>query len=52
MNKRTNLPMLKDAGIKKGDHVIVMTPRLLETYAIYMGLWKAGAIIIPASDTI
>ncbi|EAF9528416.1 hypothetical protein A7H04_03045 [Listeria monocytogenes] len=47
-NKFANV--VKDAGIKKGDHVIVMTPRLLETYAIYMGLWKAGAIIIPASE--
>lgn len=42
--------VITDAGIKKGDHVIVMTPRLLETYAIYMGLWKAGAIISPASE--
>ncbi|STY44629.1 Acetyl-coenzyme A synthetase [Listeria grayi] len=42
--------VITKAGIQKGDHVIVMTPRLLETYAIYMGLWKAGAIVIPASE--
>ncbi|EUJ52287.1 acyl-CoA synthetase [Paenilisteria rocourtiae] len=38
------------AGIRKGDHVIVMMPRLLETYAVYMGIWLTGAIIIPASE--
>ncbi|WP_239253903.1 acyl-CoA synthetase [Listeria ilorinensis] len=42
--------LVQQAGVQKGDHVIVMTPRLLETYAIYMGLWQAGAIIIPASE--
>lgn len=42
--------VVTEAGIKKGDHVIVITPRLLETYSIYMGLWMAGAIIIPASE--
>ncbi|EUJ30524.1 acetyl-coenzyme A synthetase [Listeria cornellensis FSL F6-0969] len=40
--------VMKDAGIGKGDHVIVMMPRLLETYAVYMGIWLTGAIIIPA----
>ncbi|MBC1793982.1 acyl-CoA synthetase [Listeria booriae] len=42
--------VMTDAGIGKGDHVIVMMPRLLETYAVYMGIWLTGAIIIPASE--
>lgn len=50
VNARKFANVLTKQGIQKGDHVIVMTPRLLETYAIYMGLWMVGAVIIPASE--
>ncbi|WP_042354203.1 acyl-CoA synthetase [Bacillus rubiinfantis] len=37
-------------GLKKGDRVIVMTTRLIETYIIYLASLKAGLIISPASE--
>ena len=30
------------SGLKKGDVVLVMVPRLIEAYAVYIGALKAG----------
>ena len=37
-------------GLKKGDKLIVMTTRLIETYVIYLASLKAGLVISPASE--
>ncbi len=37
-------------GLKKGDKVLVMMPRLIESYQIYMAALKTGIIIIPSSE--
>lgn len=41
---------LTSLGITHGDKVIVLVPRLVETYAIYLGLMKVGAVIMPGSE--
>ncbi|WP_297991586.1 acyl-CoA synthetase MbcS [Anoxybacillus sp.] len=37
-------------GLQKGDKVLVMLPRLLEAYAVYIGALKAGLVVIPSSE--
>lgn len=37
-------------GLKRGDKILVMTPRLIETYEIYLAALKTGIIIIPSSE--
>ena len=37
-------------GLKKGDVVLVMVPRLLEAYITYIGALKAGLVVIPSSE--
>ncbi len=37
-------------GLHKGDKVLVMLPRLLEAYAVYIGALKAGLVVIPSSE--
>ncbi|WP_409292990.1 acyl-CoA synthetase [Peribacillus sp. SCS-37] len=41
---------LYQLGLQRGDRVIVMTPRLIEAYIIYLGCLKAGIVISPASE--
>ena len=38
------------AGLVKGDVVLVMVPRLIEAYVVYIGALKAGLIVIPSSE--
>lgn len=38
------------AGLKKGDVVLVIVPRLIEAYVAYIGALKAGLIVIPSSE--
>src|SRR5690606_697158 len=47
-NKLANA--LKKLGLKKGDRVFIMVPRMIETYIIYFACWKAGLVIIPGSE--
>jgi len=47
-NKLSNA--LKKLGLKKGDRVFIMVPRMIETYIIYFACWKAGLVIIPGSE--
>ncbi|PLR98495.1 acyl-CoA synthetase MbcS [Bacillus sp. T33-2] len=41
---------LNHIGLQKGDRVLVGTPRLIDTYIIYLGCLKAGLVIIPSSE--
>ncbi|ELK48890.1 acyl--CoA ligase [Bacillus sp. SB49] len=38
------------AGLKAGDKVLVMIPRLLEAYHVYVAALKAGLVVIPSSE--
>ncbi|GCD81523.1 acyl-CoA synthetase MbcS [Parageobacillus thermoglucosidasius] len=37
-------------GLEKGDKVLVMIPRLIEAYEVYLGALKAGLVVIPSSE--
>ncbi|WP_050183756.1 acyl-CoA synthetase MbcS [Domibacillus robiginosus] len=41
---------LYQLGLQKGDRVMVVTTRLIESYIIYMACLKAGFVIIPSSE--
>ena len=41
---------LGNLGLKKGDRVVVMTTRLIESYVIYLACLKMGIIISPSSE--
>lgn len=41
---------LSELGLEKGDRVIVMTTRLIESYIIYLACLKSGIVISPASE--
>ncbi|RST76400.1 acyl--CoA ligase [Siminovitchia acidinfaciens] len=42
--------VFKSSGLKKGDTILVMVPRLIEAYAVYIAALKAGMIVIPSSE--
>ncbi|UYO34849.1 acyl--CoA ligase [Bacillus zhangzhouensis] len=42
--------VLLNAGFKKGDKIIVMVPRMLEAYSIYIAILKTGMVVIPCSE--
>lgn len=48
VNKVGNV--LLSHGFKKGDKVLIMIPRLIEAYEIYLAALKTGIIIIPSSE--
>jgi acetyl-CoA synthetase len=37
-------------GLQKGDVVLVIIPRLIEAYVVYLAALKAGMIVIPSSE--
>ncbi|MDP4169523.1 MAG: acyl--CoA ligase [Bacillota bacterium] len=37
-------------GLTKGDVVLVMAPRLIEAYVVYLAALKAGFVVIPSSE--
>src|SRR5699024_11570115 len=37
-------------GLQKGDKILVMIPRLIEAYEVYLAALKTGIIIIPSSE--
>ena len=39
-----------DKGLKKGDVVLVIIPRLVEAYQIYLASLKIGLVVIPSSE--
>src|SRR5699024_1452869 len=42
--------VLSKSGLKKGDKLLVMMPRLIETYEVYIAALKIGVILIPSSE--
>ncbi|PAF21096.1 acyl--CoA ligase [Terribacillus saccharophilus] len=42
--------VLKELGLKKGDAILVMVPRVVEAYHIYAAALKLGLVIIPGSE--
>ncbi|WLR50226.1 acyl--CoA ligase [Bacillus tianshenii] len=41
---------LLNTGLKKGDKAIIVIPRLVEAYAVYVGCIKAGIVVSPGSE--
>ncbi|MEH7353652.1 acyl--CoA ligase [Neobacillus drentensis] len=37
-------------GLTKGDVVLVIVPRLIEAYVVYLAALKAGMVVIPSSE--
>ena len=37
-------------GLKKGDVVLVVVPRLIEAYQVYIASLKLGLVVIPSSE--
>jgi acetyl-CoA synthetase len=37
-------------GLKQGDVVLVIVPRLIEAYIVYLAALKAGMVVIPSSE--
>src|SRR5699024_4062726 len=42
--------VLLENGLTKGDKLLVMVPRMVEAYEVYLAALKTGIIIIPSSD--
>jgi acyl-coenzyme A synthetase/AMP-(fatty) acid ligase len=49
-SSRTAARALYDLGVRKGDHVFVMLPRVPEWYAALLGCIRIGAIPMPAPN--
>lgn len=47
-NKMGNV--LKESGLKKGDVILVVVPRLIEAYQVYLAGLKLGLTILPSSE--
>ncbi|EQB36840.1 MULTISPECIES: acyl-CoA synthetase MbcS [Virgibacillus] len=39
-----------ESGLQKGDKILVMVPRLIKAYEVYLAALKTGIIIIPSSE--
>src|SRR5699024_9473549 len=51
MNKANKISnIMLNAGLKKGDKGLIMMPRLIESYEVYLAALKTGIIIIPSSE--
>ncbi|MFF2449286.1 acyl-CoA synthetase MbcS [Neobacillus sp. NPDC058068] len=37
-------------GLKRGDVVLIIVPRLIEAYVVYLAALKAGMVVIPSSE--
>lgn len=42
--------VLAQNGLQKGDVVLVIVPRLIEAYVVYLAALKAGMVVIPSSE--
>nr|WP_263314644.1 AMP-binding protein [Mammaliicoccus sp. Marseille-Q6498] len=42
--------VFKNSGLKKGDKALILMPRSIKTYEIYIAALKMGIIIIPSSE--
>jgi acetyl-CoA synthetase len=41
--------ILRDAGIGKGDRVLVMLPRGIDIYVASVGIWAVGGVVVPGT---
>ncbi|KIL43858.1 acyl-CoA synthetase MbcS [Jeotgalibacillus soli] len=48
VNKIGNV--FKHAGLNQGDVVLIMIPRLIEAYEVYLAALKIGLVVIPSSE--
>lgn len=48
VNKIANV--FTENGLKKGDVILVIVPRLIEAYEVYLAALKAGMVVIPSSE--
>lgn len=48
VNKTGNAFM--ENGLKQGDKILVMIPRIIEAYEVYLAALKMGIVIIPSSE--
>ena len=48
VNKTANV-FLKE-GLKTGDKMLIMVPRLIEAYTVYLAALKIGLVVIPCSE--
>ncbi|MCA0971903.1 acyl--CoA ligase [Halobacillus litoralis] len=39
-----------ESGLQKGDKVLVMIPRLIKAYEVYIAALKVGMVVIPSSE--
>lgn len=42
--------VLRKYGLEKGDVVLIVVPRLIEAYQVYLAALKAGLVVIPSSE--
>ncbi len=42
--------VLTQSGLKQGDTILVMIPRIIEAYAVYIAALKVGMVVIPSSE--
>ena len=48
VNKTANVFL--DEGLKAGDKMLIMVPRLVEAYTVYLAALKIGLVVIPCSE--
>src|SRR5699024_617441 len=48
VNKIANI--FTEKGLKKCDKLLIMIPRIVEAYEVYLAALKSGIIIIPSSE--
>ena len=41
--------VLRDSGIHKGDRVLVILPRGTDVYAVSIGIWAIGGVVVPGT---
>ena len=39
-----------EMGLKKGDVILIIVPRLVEAYEVYLAALKLGLVVIPSSE--
>ncbi|WP_071393828.1 acyl-CoA synthetase MbcS [Bacillus tuaregi] len=39
-----------ESGLKKGDVILIIIPRLIEAYEVYLAALKLGLVVIPSSE--
>lgn len=42
--------VLLESGLERGDKILIIMPRLIETYEVYLAALKTGLIIIPGAE--